>query len=35
MTNYPLQGGRKVLTRDTELNWFRSAAKSDPYDGIV
>ncbi|KRX06033.1 WD40-repeat-containing domain [Pseudocohnilembus persalinus] len=35
MTNYALEGGRKALTRDTELNMFRSAAKSDPQGGIV
>lgn len=35
MTNYAVKGGRKALTRDQELNVFRSAAKSDPDGGIV
>lgn len=35
MTNYALEGGRKALTRDSELNMFRSAAKSDPDGGFV
>lgn len=35
MTNFALNGGRKVLTRDSELNMSRSAAKSDPDGGIV
>lgn len=35
MTNYALKGGRKALTRDSELNVFRSAALSDPAGGFV
>ena len=35
MTNFAIEGGRKSLTRDCELNLFRSAAKSDPEGGFV
>lgn len=36
ITNYRLKsGGRKALTRDSDLNLFRSPAKSDPAGGIV
>ena len=35
VTNYELESGRKALTRDSELNLFRSAAQSDPDGGVV